>query len=344
MEFWSAILPTLSTGGSCIMTSTPNGDENLFAQMWRSAEVGLAMGDEGDAESGDITFFPIQVRWDEPPGRDEKFKKQQISQLGDLLWRQEYECEFLSSDALLIDTIALQQASNMIEKIEPIMTRNDFKFWEELRQSETYLIGIDPSTGSGSDFSVIQVFHFPTLVQVAEFRSNTMASPEIYSKLKWLINAMEQRGCSCYFSVENNGVGEGVIALYMNDESPPDFAEFVSSDGNRLGMATTGRSKIKTCVNFKQMFESGKITIKSKLMLKELKNYVRKKGSYEAQVGSTDDCIAATLIVTRVLEEIAAYEQGAFDKLYNYDGDEYGENEEYGNPEEYVDDFMPVVF
>ncbi len=112
-EFWSAVLPTLSTGGSCIMTSTPNGDENLFAQMWRSAETGRSMNasliKENDKDKyQDITFFPIQVRWDEPPGRDEAFKAQQISQLGELLWRQEYEC--LAGDTI----VTLKQSNGVI--------------------------------------------------------------------------------------------------------------------------------------------------------------------------------------------------------------------------------------
>ena len=38
-EFWTSILPTLSTGGSCIMSSTPNGDADLFATLWRAAMV-----------------------------------------------------------------------------------------------------------------------------------------------------------------------------------------------------------------------------------------------------------------------------------------------------------------
>lgn len=36
-EFWTAIQPTLSTGGHCIVTSTPNNDEDQFAQIWHGA-------------------------------------------------------------------------------------------------------------------------------------------------------------------------------------------------------------------------------------------------------------------------------------------------------------------
>lgn len=323
-EFWTSISPTLSTGGSCIMTSTPNGDSNLFAHMWRSAVCGNVIGNEDQ----NIGFKPLQVRWDEPPGRDERFKQEQITILGKTKWLQEYECEFISSDALLISSIILNELDKLTS--DEFQKINDFHFWDQIRQGERYLVGVDPSTGSGSDFSVINVVHFPSMIQVAQYRSNTMSSPEVYKKLKWVINLMERVGCQCYFTVENNGVGEGILALYENDENPPAFAEFVSdSSGSRMGMNTNGRTKIASCVNFKEMVESGRLVMKSKTLITELKSYTRRKGSYEAQEGSTDDCISSMLLIVRILEEISSYEQDAFDKLYQYDENAYNDMEAY---------------
>jgi hypothetical protein len=79
-SFWTSISPTLATGGSCIIASTPNGDSNLFAQLWRGAELKV---------NG---FLASWIKWDEPPGRDEIFKQQEIAKIGELKWRQEYEC------------------------------------------------------------------------------------------------------------------------------------------------------------------------------------------------------------------------------------------------------------
>ena len=36
-EFWTALSPTLATGGKCIITSTPNSDEDTFATIWGQA-------------------------------------------------------------------------------------------------------------------------------------------------------------------------------------------------------------------------------------------------------------------------------------------------------------------
>jgi hypothetical protein len=93
--FWTSILPTLSTGGACIMTSTPNGATDKFASIWRSAHFDTMIDDQ--------TFVPIHIKWDEPPDRDEKFKQTQIALLGELKWKQEYECIAGSSMLTLMD-------------------------------------------------------------------------------------------------------------------------------------------------------------------------------------------------------------------------------------------------
>lgn len=331
-EFWTSILPTLSTGGSCIITSTPNGDANRFAMLWRSAEVGVL--------NDDILFVPTRVRWDEPPGRDDTFKRQMIGAIGELMWRQEYECEFLSSDALLIDTMAVEIITKQAKK--HIGVRNEIIFWDNIKEGQTYLVSVDPATGAGKDFGVIEAFHFPSLEQIAEYRSNTMDSNKMYLKLSWLLKAFESKHCTVYFTVENNGVGEGMIALYQNDENVSETAEFVCEEGkSRLGMTTTGPSKLKACLSFKQLVEKSKMTIHSPILIKEIKTYVRRQGSYNAQVGSTDDCIAATLLIVRMINEIASYEQDAFDKLYTIDQSDIHEGFEDFNDTEYDENEEP---
>ena len=326
-EFWTAIAPTLSTGGACIISSTPNGDTNLFATLWRQAMV--------EANS----YKPLFVRWDAPPGRDEAFKEEQIAQIGELKWRQEYECEFLSSDALLIDSIVLNGITKIIEDVKPEFEINGVVFWERPKSGVTYLVGVDPATGSGEDFTVLSCWEFPTMRQIAEFRSNTMSSAKVYPVLCNLLKMLERTGSTVYFSIENNGVGEGLIALYEADENPPSTAEFVSEAGkNRQGMVTTGKSKIRSCLALKELIERSAMHLKSKLLLQELKSFTRKSGSYAAQSGSTDDCVSASLIVMRILEEISSFEQEAFDTLRATDDYTWTEDDVTRYDEEDPDD------
>lgn len=326
--FWTSISPTLSTGGKCIMTSTPNGDINIFAEIWRSAQVGAN------------SFKPIRVFWDQPPGRDEKFKEEQIGQVGERMWLQEYECEFLSSDALLISSMVLQRLTEQLKGVKPRGRLRDVVMWETIIPGKTYLVGVDPATGSGLDFTVISVFEFPALIQVAEYRSNSMSTNDVYDVLKNLLLYMVKRECQVYTSIENNGVGEGIISLFEADEQQPDV-EFVSESGRaKRGMTTTSKSKMKACVNLREMIEKNTMHIRSPILLAELKNFVRKRGAYAAQPGSTDDCISAVLVIIRLIEEIATYDQSAFDKLYSS-----GFNEDWSDEDvSQYDDDMPLPF
>jgi len=36
-EFWASLSPTLSTGGDCIITSTPNSETDQFAEIWQDS-------------------------------------------------------------------------------------------------------------------------------------------------------------------------------------------------------------------------------------------------------------------------------------------------------------------
>src|SRR5207247_1440824 len=69
-EMWASLAPSLSAGGQFIVTSTPNGDTDLFATLWRGAQAGT---------NG---FFPVQAMWHEHPDYDQKWYNQMAAKLG----------------------------------------------------------------------------------------------------------------------------------------------------------------------------------------------------------------------------------------------------------------------
>jgi hypothetical protein len=316
-EFWDSVFPTLSTGGACIVTSTPNGDTNLYATIWRG----------GEAETNG--FVASRIYWDQPPGRDEQFREDMIAKLGQRKWLQEFECEFISSDNSLFDTRIIQIEQKRFENMKPAFSMNgEQDFFKPLSQDMIYLVGVDPSTGNGNDYSTIEVFEFPSMQQVMEFRSNTVSEVVLYSHLKKVVGFLEKYSNDVYFSVESNGVGRALIALYMQDESPPMHAHFMSEAGkNKMGYNTTNTSKKDCAIRFKNMFERREMTIYSQVLYNEMKSYIRKGEGFEAQTGATDDCISAVYIVMRMLDEIALYDPRAYDKLYKFSeqasGDEW---------------------
>lgn len=348
-----------------IITSTPNGDSNLFARMWFTAIGKVPEEREDDA------FIPLHVKWDQPPGRDEKFKRTMIDKLGERKWQQEFECMFISSDHTLFDSYHITQAELAAKRRVEEFTRLDdkeakgyipsypyriagHKFWKKLDPSKTYIVGVDPATGSGEDYTVFQVFEFPSLIQVLEYRTNTMSSPVAYTQLKNLLKFLESFTKEVYFSIENNGVGNGMISLYEADADPPRYAHFVSEPGaNKLGMFTTAPTKIRTALKFKELFERGQMVLNSEVLFHEMKNYVRKDGAYAANVGAHDDTISAILIIFRILQEMSTYDDNAYVKLYTVEAEiemegkwEYSEDEQKGLRDEsdYDENEIPMPF
>ena len=82
-DFWRSVFPTLSRSkkSKVLIASTPNGTGNLFHKLYEGSERG---------ENGFVTEI---VPWYDIPGRDEKWKQEQLAALGSVeSFLQEYEC------------------------------------------------------------------------------------------------------------------------------------------------------------------------------------------------------------------------------------------------------------
>lgn len=330
-EMWASIAPSLSTGGKLIMTSTPNGDSDLFAQLWR------------DALSGVNSFKAVQYLWWMHPDRDQAYYDEMKGKLGAVKTLQELDCQFLSSDALLINSIKL----NSMRWKAPLWESLGFKFWvpeESLGgRDKIYLVSMDPATGGGADFTTIEVFEFPSMNQVAEYRTNDVNIPLTYGKLCWLLKKLTEQTnggrAEVLWTFERNGIGEAVSALYYNDEHQIEEAELISDHPTKFGVFTSGRQKVLSALQLKTMVEKvseGGLQINSEVLIHELKHYISKGGGYAAKTGYTDDCVAATLGIMRLLKRLSEYNEDAFDRV-----------NEYVDPEASMDDSddpMPMAF
>lgn len=319
-EMWASLTPALSTGGKFILTSTPNGDTDLFATLWRGAN------------SKTNSFYPVEILWHRHPDRGQEYYDDMKGKLGELMTRQELDCHFLSSDALLINSLKLIN----IKSSPHVFENMGFKFWKKEEEigglNKTYLVSLDPATGDGSDFSAIEVFEFPSLFQIAEFRTNDINIPLIYAKLKWVLNYLSQpidRGrAEVLWTFERNGVGEAISALYFTDESQPEHAELFSDHDTKLGVFTSGRNKIVSCLTLKTLVEKVKngFELNSDILIHELKNFVAKGGSYAAKNGSTDDAVMATVGIVRLLKRLSDYNDDAFARMNEQVAPDYEEN------------------
>lgn len=314
-EFWTAIQPTLSAGGSCIITSTPMSDEDQFAKLWFGAnnridEHGQELPPDSPGANG---FFPIEVKWDKHPERDEEWAKPFKLSLG-AKFLQEFECQFVSSDETLIDSVVLASLNG----IDPEFFTGQVRWYEEPKANYTYLVALDPSLGTGSDPAAIQVFELPGMTQVAEWQHN-LTPPK--QQMKILMNILlvlqgemeddpDQEGePEIYWTVENNSIGETVLQI-IEDTGEMNFPGTLVSEKvkakigrrKRKGLNTTNSNKLSACAKLKSLVETNRMALKSKQLIRQLKFFVGNGASYAAKSGEHDDLIMAMILCVRLLD------------------------------------------
>lgn len=326
-EFWTSISPTLSTGGAAIITSTPNTDEDTFATIWKQANEKF---DEYGNESilGKNGFFAFRARWDEHPDRDEKWRTDEMNRIGEERFRREFDCDFISGDETLINSIVLSE----LVGIDPIFKMGQTRWYKKPSASNMYVIALDPAMGTGADNAAIQVYELPSYEQIAEWQHNSTNIPgqvRILRNICEYIASETGTTSNIYWSVENNGLGEAALIVIqdLGEENIPGL--FVSEPirkGHirkfRRGFNTTFSAKISACSRLKTLVENTQLKIKSKSLISELKNFVATGSSYNAKRGTTDDLISASLLAIRMMAVLKDWDPRVYDTFKQIENEE----------------------
>jgi hypothetical protein len=322
-EFWTALSPTLSTGGKCIITSTPNSDEDQFALIWTEANKKF---DEygNEQELGTNGFHSFFAHWNEHPDRDEKWAAVERAKIGPERFRREFDCEFLIFDETLINAVKLAELSG----VDPVMTMGQTRFYKDIDPKATYLLSLDPSLGTGGNYAAIQVFEMPSMIQVAEWRHNLTPIQQQIKHMREILRYIQDRGIEkggapqMYYSVENNSLGEAAL-IVISDIGEENFPGLFLSEpirkGHvrkfRKGFNTTHRSKVTACSQFKNLVETNKLIIKSKPLLSELKTFVASGLGFNAKSGENDDLVSAALLIIRMADVLADWDPKIYEKM-----------------------------
>jgi hypothetical protein len=331
VEFWTSISPTLATGGKAIITSTPNSDEDQFANIWK--EANYKFDEFGNEQTlGRNGFFPFRAYWSEHPDRDENWANEERSRIGEERFKREHDCEFLVFDETLINSICLSG----MEGNEPIMKMGQARWYRKVNPMSTYLLALDPSLGTGGDPAAIQILEIPSFEQVGEWQHNLTTIQGQVRILRDLCNYINDECAakgvqsSIYYSVENNNIGEAALVAIeeIGDESIPGlFLSEPIKKGHvrrfRKGFNTTNSSKINACAKLKHLVESKRLRIRSKPLISELKGYIAKGVSFEAKVGLHDDLVSAMLLVLRMAIMLQDWDPAIYDKMREEREDEF---------------------
>ena len=309
-EFWTSISPTLATGGKAIITSTPNSDEDQFALIWKGAN--RCEDSYGNpTEIGINGFRAYRSYWNEHPDRDERWASEQRAQLGDDRFRREMGCEFLIYEETLIAPAKLVDMTG----IDPVATMGQVRWYQTPKPGRIYTVSLDPSLGTGGDNAAIQIFEANTTEQIGEWKHNRTAIPEQIQLLASIcahINETVKNPENIYYSVENNSIGEAALVSLQQYGEENIKGYFLSESGAagrtyRKGFNTTHKSKISACSKLKTLIETGKMKIRSRPLISELKTFVAAKMSYAAKIGESDDLVMATLLAVRMMQQLQNY-------------------------------------
>ena len=322
-EFWTALSPTLATGGKCIITSTPNSDEDQFAMIW--TEANKKFDEFGNEQAlGTNGFYAYFAHWNEHPDRDDKWAALERAKIGEERFRREFDCEFLIFDETLINSVKLAE----LKGIEPTLTMGQTRWYKDINPQATYLVALDPSLGTGGDFGAIEVYEMPSMTQVAEWHHNLTPVQAQVKHMREILKYIHDRGeelggiPQIYYSVENNTLGEAALICINNigeDQFPGLFLSEPMRKGHvrkfRKGFNTTHKTKISACSQFKHMLEQRKMVINSKPLVSELKTYIAHGVGFGAKTGEHDDLVSATLLIIRMASVLADWDPKVYEKM-----------------------------
>ena len=142
-QIWAAAFPTLSTGGSAIVNSTPYGIGNFYHSAWV------------DSIAGGNVFNPIRLYWQMHPERDESWYKEMSTALGPKRTAQEIDGDFLTSGNSVFDLRDIKAIEDCLSDYPVIKTRfnGQYRQYLEPDDNQEYFIGADVATGRASDYS-----------------------------------------------------------------------------------------------------------------------------------------------------------------------------------------------
>ena len=322
-EFWTSISPTLATGGKCIITSTPNSDEDQFAQIWKDANNKIdAYGNE--QQLGKNGFSPYLVTWDKHPDRGQAWADEERSKIGEERFRREMNCEFVIDSETLIDSLTLITLASH----EPVSKTGQVRWFKQPTRGNIYVVALDPSQGTGGDNAAIQILEASTFTQIGEWKHNKTAIPEqvkLLSEITSYIAGCTQQPDKIYYSFENNGVGEAVRVSLLEMSADNIVGNYIGEPKKmgtsrlpKAGFVTTNTSKNAACSKLKSLLESRRLILCSAPLISELKTFVAHRSSYAATSGQTDDLVSALLLAIRMIGVIQTFDTKISEKFTDH--------------------------
>jgi hypothetical protein len=294
-DIWLSAQSTLSTGGSAIVLSTPNGVGNWFHKMWV------------EGESGANGFNCIRLHWTVHPERNQQWRDDQTRVLGIKGAAQECDCDFVSSGDTVIDPQLLlwYKETFVMEPLEKRGFDGNLWVWEHPNYNRQYMVVADVARGDSSDYSAAQVIDIEDCSQVAEYRGmiatkdygNFLVSLATEYNNALLVIENANVGWACIQQVIDRGYGN---LFYMsNDLKYIDVEKQMVNRHYReerqmvAGFSTTTKTRPLIISSLDSYIQNKDILIRSVRLIDELFTFIWNSGRAEAMRGYNDDLTMA---------------------------------------------------
>jgi hypothetical protein len=231
-------------------------------------------------------------------------------------------------DETLINSTTLIELAG----IEPVQKQGQVRWYKKPEKNHTYVVGLDPSLGTGGDPAAIQILELPGLKQIGEWQHNKtpiQRQVAILQEITQYIYDCTGSATDIYYSVENNTLGEAAL-ISINEIGEENIRGIFLSEPHKSGQSrayrkgfnTTNRSKVAVCAKFKSLVENRKLHLASKNLISELKNFVAVGVSFKAKIGETDDLVMSMLLCVRMMQALQNYDS-KLDDIMRDSGEEY---------------------
>ena len=203
-QIWAAAFPTLSTGGSAIVNSTPYGIGNFYHSKWV------------DAIAGGNEFTPIRLYWKMHPERDINWYNQMSTALGPKRTAQEIDGDFLSSGNSVFDLMDIKAIEDCLSEFPIIKRRYNGQYlqFNEPEPDKDYFIGADVATGRATDYS-----SFTCMDKVGEEQAVYKGRMSV-DKYARLLGDTGQLFNWATLAPESNDVGLAVTSMLQSEGYP----------------------------------------------------------------------------------------------------------------------------
>tara|TARA_R100000234_G_scaffold40559_1_gene24285 strand:+ start:619 stop:2208 length:1590 start_codon:yes stop_codon:yes gene_type:complete len=291
-DLWAGLYPTLSTGGDCIIISTPKGVGNLYHKLYSEAEQGLN------------DFNPINLPWHVHPDRDHKWFEKETKNMSKREIAQELECNFnMSGDTLIHgkDLIRIQDEELKEPEYKTGFDRNLW-IWKNAEADKKYLMVADVARGDGKDNSTFYVFEADTMEICCEYQGKLPLD-----SFARLIHDTSKSYGMCLTVVENNSVGMTVLTklkdynhpnIYHSKKSTHEYVEATYTEQTSVvpGFSTTVKTRPMIIAKLEEFIRNKVLKIRSRRLFNELKTFIWNNGKAEAMRSYNDDLVMACAI------------------------------------------------